>query len=221
MVMSNNKLKILFIPSWYPSKQNPAGGVFFEHQVEALKKKDANVGIILPPIIENYLNKKNIINIFHIFKKPVIKIDNYNGNDVYTITINGITRIFWLQLFFLKYATNKLYKKYYSDNGKPDIIHAHSAILGGIVAFYIKKKYNIPYVLTELITHYAENKVPSKMLFFLRKVFRYANSKIMISPQLGKVLENKIGESVLPWEWVPNIAADHFFNTVSFEEKKK
>ncbi len=97
-----NKLNVLFIPSWYPSEQNPVAGVFFEHQVQALKKKGVNVGIILPPIVKNYLNKKNLIHIYRIFKKPFIQINNYNGNDVYTISINGITRIFWLHLFFFQ-----------------------------------------------------------------------------------------------------------------------
>ena len=76
------KLNILFVPSWYPSRQNPVAGVFFEHQVEALKKKGVNVGIILPPIVINHLNKKNIIKGFLKNKQLLVEnelLNKYNS----------------------------------------------------------------------------------------------------------------------------------------------
>ena len=67
------KLNVLIVPSWFPSKESPVEGVFFEQQIEALKKKGLNVVVILPPDIKNYLNKKNIKKIFEIFDKTGIK----------------------------------------------------------------------------------------------------------------------------------------------------
>jgi L-malate glycosyltransferase len=209
-----NKLNVLFVPSWYPSVENPVEGIFFEQQADALKKKGLNVGILLPPIIKN-LNWKYVRNIFKYFEKPIIKKENYNGNRIYSITANGMTKISWIQQIFFKYAGKKLFNKYLSENPKPDVIHAHSAMWGGIFSFRIKKKYKIPYVVTEMMTHYEENKIPLKLFPLLRNVFKNADSRLMVSPQLGKILENKLEENVKPWQWVPYSAEDYFFNTLS------
>jgi glycosyltransferase involved in cell wall biosynthesis len=167
----------------------------------------------MPPTIINYLNKENVKKIFDIFNKPIIKTENYNGNRIYSIAVNGITRIFWIHQLFFKYACKKLFIKYLSENPNPDIIHAHAAVWGGIFSFHINKKYKIPYVLTEMMTHFEENKIPLKIFPLLRKVFRNASSRLVVSPQLGKILEDKLGNSVKPWQWVPYSAEDYFFNS--------
>ena len=211
------KLNVLIVPSWFPSKESPVEGVFFEQQIEALKKKGLNVVVILPPDIKNYLNKKNIKKIFEIFDKPVMNKVNYNGNRIYSIEVNGITRINWIHQLFFKNASKKLFNKYLSENSKPDIIHAHAALWGGIFSYYIKKKNNIPYVVSEMMTHYEENRIPLKLFPLLGKVFGNAASRLVVSPQLGKILEDKIGNNAKPWLWIPYSAEDYFFNAIHTE----
>ena len=85
--------------------------------------------------------------------------------------------------------------------------------MGGLFSYFIKKKYNISYVLTEQMTHYEENKIPLNMFPILKKVFGNADSRITVSPQLGKILEEKLGNNVIPWDWIPYSAEDIFFNS--------
>jgi glycosyltransferase involved in cell wall biosynthesis len=213
--MSN--LNVLVVPSWYPSIENPVEGIFFEYQVESLKKKGLNTGIILPPVINN-LEKKNINNLKKYFYKPVIKTEIYNGNKLYSVSAFGVTRIFLMHRLFFRRAGIKLFEKYLSENPRPDIIHAHSAIWGGIFAYFIKMRYNIPYLITEQMTHYEENKIPLNMFPLLKKVFKNADARLTVSPQLGKVLENKLGKNVIPWQWLPYSAEDIFFNASNHKD---
>ena len=207
-----SELNVLVVPSWYPSVENPNNGIHFEQQIESLKRKGVNTGIILPPDIIS-LRKNNFKNYIRYFEKPIISIDNYNGNKIYKISVNGITRFSRFYQTYFRLASEKIFAKYLSENPKPDIIHAHSAYLGGIFSFFIKMKYKIPYVITEHITHFGENKVPLKLIPLLRKVFNRADTRIMVSPQLGKTLEAIFGKNVKPWIWIPNMIPDKYFKT--------
>ena len=47
------------------------------------------------------------------------------------------------------YLYKKAIKKYIEKFGQPDCLHVHVAWKAGMVAMWVKRKYNIPYVITE------------------------------------------------------------------------
>lgn len=207
------KIKILFIPSWYPTNQFPEAGIFFKNQALALRKRGFDVNVIIPPNINNLLSKDGLRKIYKIFDSPVISTTNKDGLTEYRSESFGFTRYDWLRNYFLFRNSNLLLRRYLKEKGKPDIIHAHSVFFGGFLAYYFKRKYKIPYIITEVSTAAAENKIPSSDYSFFNKVFKSANKRIMISPQLGTLLENKFGKCIKPWKCIPLMVTNKFFKT--------
>lgn len=205
--------KVLFIPSWYPTKQFPESGIFFKNQANALRNRGFDVNVITPPIINNLLSKSGVHKIYKIFNSPKISSTNKDGLTEYRSESFGFTRYYWLRNFFLFRNSNLLLRRYMKEKGKPDIIHAHSVFFGGFLAYYFKRKYKIPYIITEVSTAAARNKIPLSEYSFFKKVFKNAHKRIMISPQLGNLLENKFGGSIKPWQCIPLMVTDNFFKT--------
>src|ERR1035437_7936666 len=109
-------MHVLVIPSWYKNPENPMVGTFFEEQARGLMQKGNQVGV------------------FHVgfkpfsYKEPLLQ-EKYidNGLPTYYYNYKGIVpKLIRFNYWYLcKEAYNK-YKEYVKENGKPDILHAHS-----------------------------------------------------------------------------------------------
>jgi hypothetical protein len=53
-------MHILFIPSWYPTRENPISGIFFREQAHALKRAGHQVGVIYPQLRSLILMRKSL-----------------------------------------------------------------------------------------------------------------------------------------------------------------
>ncbi len=76
----------------------------------------------------------------------------YTEEDGLSILRNYQWLIPKLPQYNIKYWIKKTYQlteKYIKEKGKPDIIHVHFTMWGGYVAYLIKEKYEIPYIITE------------------------------------------------------------------------
>lgn len=144
--------KILIIPSWYPSEARPVEGSFFREQAMAMKDL-YDIKIFYPQ-----KNKKNrLIRLFNtllfIFRiKPSIEfVSNkfINKHEQFIFKYNeGIGKVKFEEGIIVWHCLTA-FEKIIETGWKPDLIHAQSTVFGGIISFYISKKYNIPYVLTE------------------------------------------------------------------------
>jgi glycosyltransferase involved in cell wall biosynthesis len=110
-------------------------------------------------------------------------------------------------------AAGRIFKEYIDRYGLPDAIHAQEANFAGVFASKIKRKLGIPYILTEHSTVYARGLVKDWQIQNLRDAFRYADHRVVVSPQLGKILETKLGSDVCPWKPIPNILDPLFSDT--------
>ena len=159
-------MHILVIPSWYKSDQYPFMGSFFEEQARALIKAGHQVSIFFPSIYP----------ISAIFKDKPKYQENWddNGLTTYATVVQGIVpRSLKFNNFYLKKGSDKLFRKYMKDHGKPDIIHAHSIFDGGVVGEFLSKKYQIPLVNTEHLTHFTGSLAgnnPKKIIIVPKKI---------------------------------------------------
>jgi glycosyltransferase involved in cell wall biosynthesis len=183
--------KILIIPSWYPNKDNPGLGTFFREQA-ALFEADYNVRILA-----GHLNSKNsrIKKLFNslayvTFKKPSIqrKEDYFlTPPQVYGFSYRrGLNK-------FKKANFNLIIKSYLNyfelhilPNWKPDIIHAHDTLFGGIVANTIFKKWHIPYIITE--HNYLLFDQPSYMVNDFIESMKNASHLLVVSDYQKRIL---------------------------------
>jgi len=114
-------------------------------------------------------------------------------------------------------AGKRLFEQYVADYGKPDVIHAHSALFAGVLAARLQRYYNLPYVITEHRSTYMRGVIQFWESSLIKEAFAAAQARVVVSPQMGKVLETIYGETVHPWIWVPNMV-DHNFQPPNHRE---
>ena len=182
-------MKILWLASWYPSKNDMLTGDFFQRHAKAaslyftidvlhIKRDDA----IAIPIDKNIYQENNLTETIILYK-PFIQF--IKGLDTF------ISAVTWFSLM------KKEINNYILENGKPNCIHVQAAWKCGLMALWCKTKYNIPYLISEQYTGYfteAKGLVPTfnKMQhFFLRKIFANAKMVLPVSDYLGKALQKK------------------------------
>ena len=79
----------------------------------------------------------------------------------------------------------KLFRRYIRDNGRPDLVHAHCCLNAGVLALAIKRRYDIPFVVTEHSTGFAQSRLRSWERDLVRRVAgraRPASPSVLISP---------------------------------------
>lgn len=176
--------KILFLASWYPSKENPNLGNFV--------KKHAEVANEVAEVDVLYAISSNSI------KKTVVQDECVNGLRTVIVyypkvqlKIPILKTILKRKAFLkaLKLGFKKLNKDY-------DLIHLNVAFPAGMFAQWIKNKYDIPYLLTAHWTGFLpQNPVFGKFPFFLRikykSIFTAAEKVFSVSDHLGKSLINE------------------------------
>lgn len=199
-------MHILLVPSWYPSTASPINGVFFREQALALKRAGHKVGVIAPAL---YSLKT-------LFEGPIKSrcnpsMEDDNGIQTYRHCgwrwfplVGRANAELWVR------AGVQLYKQYVQHHGQPDVIHAHAALYGGVLAARLKKELGVPTVLTEHFTGFARGIVKTYQHRLAKTAFASANYRIAVSPQFGELLESIYGHDFRPWNYVPNLL-DHLF----------
>jgi len=200
-------MHVLIIPSWYPNTYNDLNGVFFQEQAEALAKNNTKVGVIaltqvtIQDILKNkklhFENNEHIQNDVATYQK-----DYFIFPKIYRkLTICKIRR---------EYHFKKLFKEYIAKNGTPDIVHLHSFFYGHL-AIWIKKEYNIPYVVTEHSTTFARDLLSHSEIQYATKVYEQANKTLAVSQEFSKLLKEKTKVS---FDYLPNIVNVDFFKNI-------
>jgi glycosyltransferase involved in cell wall biosynthesis len=107
-------------------------------------------------------------------------------------------------------AARNLLAQYIREQGRPDVIHAHSAIYAGAVAVEWGDRHGIPVVLTEHSSGFARKMYRRWQLALAEGAAVGAEACIAVSPALGAVLDEQLPRSQGRWIWVPNVVADRF-----------
>jgi len=136
----------LWLPSWYCLEEDPIKGIFFKEQAQALVQAGLNIGVIYPEIrsLRNFSWALGLKNRFQTSFK--------SENGIPTLRMHGwnlFPTFGYRQMQAWISSVIKLMELYVAKQGLPDVIHAHSALWGGICAEVIAKKYRIPYLITE------------------------------------------------------------------------
>ena len=86
----------------------------------------------------------------------------------------------------------RVMSRYIQSYGKPDVIHAHNALAGGVIAQKISELFKIPYVVTEHNSLYMVNGLSDNSLKLSMSVFSGASKVISVSSELGKTLAKNL-----------------------------
>lgn len=196
-------MHVLIIPSWYPSGPGDINGIFFQQQAQALQRAGVQVGVTAPVFRSIRGEPKSVITGGYGVRSFVeAQIPTYLYKSMYFFPRTAIDRSRWLK------AGWKLFRRYVSEHGRPDLIHAHSMNYGGILANEIHRETGIPYLITEHSSTYARKLVRDWQRGAMMQSAQQCAKRIAVSRDFCRLLESEYNG--LDWQYIPNILSARF-----------
>jgi glycosyltransferase involved in cell wall biosynthesis len=116
-----------------------------------------------------------------------------------------------LGTFYLwRRATARQFKRYCETRGKPDVIHAHSALYGGAIAVQLGRRFGIPVVLTEHSSSIAKGRLKDWELRMVQSVMHEVSAVLAVSEPMARDLHALGGKFSGTITVVPNVVASRF-----------
>lgn len=200
------KPDVLFLASWYPSKNNPNLGNFVQRHAEAANIH-ANVTALFitsTELVDEITIEKETVNgvetVVAYYPKVTTKIPFVKSLDKYKMYMEVSEKAF-----------NSIDKKF-------DLVHLNIAYPAGLFALWLKEKRNINYVLTEQWTGYLSIKGDYTKLNYLqrwqhKKIFKNASQVFPVSSHLGEALIKH--DLIDKFDVLPNVVNDKVFYPAS------
>ncbi|QLL44315.1 glycosyltransferase [Sulfitobacter pontiacus] len=200
-------MHVLFLPSWYPENPEDIRGSFFREQALALLKAGCKVGVIAPEML-SLRRPLHALDANHSISE---EIDS--GMPTYRkAAINWTPRCWALNARRMGRIGVTLYKAYFAEHGRPDVIHVHASLLGGAAAIAIAKYANIPYAISEHSSLYARGLVPKAGIMIARSVSTNAGARFAVSKPFAKLLERRLELASDSFAVMPNIVDQSFLD---------
>ena len=200
--------KVLIVPSWYPTTPSDICGSFFREQAIALAKSGIDVGVIYPQL-------RSLRNWRSIYAGPYGDVLE-NDCGVHTYRSHSMSwfprmpsahRWLWLR------EGERLFRRYVSDHGLPDLIHVHSMLNAGLLALHIARQYFVPYVVTEHSSGFSRGLFSQAQLNVAREVAHGALRCFAVSEPFCDLLAKELGREYGSWEVMPNIVEQNFLDS--------
>ena len=195
---------ILFISSWFPNKVEPSNGNFVQRHAEAVSLKH-HVEVLHS--IGDFNQKEK-----YLFDEQII-------NGIRTLIVYYRNSNNPLQNF---YRRMKGYQLGFSRMKKPDLVHANVLHNSMLFAVYLKKKFKIPFVVTEHWTAFQANSSDSIGLFG-NKIAKYiGNNASMLFPVCDRLRKGLYLLGIkTPAQVVPNVVNTDIFKIRKSENTVK
>jgi glycosyltransferase involved in cell wall biosynthesis len=195
---------ILILPSWYPTLTCPIRGTFIREQVMALGRAGIKVGVIYPDF--RSLREFKITALADNYFQTSISMDR--GVPIYRYHGWNISRL-KLEPCLWKRQAKRLFCRYTAKHGIPDLIHAHGILWGGVSAAEIAASENIPYLITEHASNYAQGMISSWQEPYIRRTVKTAAKVMAVSKALAdKLMPYTEGKRI---EVLPNMVDTGYF----------
>ena len=173
------RYKILFISSWFPNKLEPTNGNFVQRHAEAV-------------------SRLHDVEILHAIgdssQKETYLFDDRIINDIRTLIVYYRNSKNPILNFFRRM---KSYQQGFSRLQKPDMVHANVLHNSMLFAVYLKKKFQIPFVITEHWSGFLKvnrNRLSKSQLLIAKNI---ANNAAFVLP-VSHYLSNDVKE--LDWK---------------------
>jgi len=167
-------MKILFLPSWYPSKYNPVKGIFIKEHAKAVS--------LFNDVVVLYLEYDG--NIKTLWKT----LSDRKEDGIRTIRVKYRKLLIPKEITY-SLITIKLFRKILNSGWKPDIIHAH-IFLAGLPAVLLGKIYNLPVIVSEHWSVFTRSKLSKSKISMARFVFNRAKIILPVSKNLEKAIKS-------------------------------
>ena len=202
-------MRVLVIPSWYPTGEDKLMGIYHKEYCAALAKEQ-NIQVNMLYIDRQPLSKP--FNYLFIKKKNIDFENNYSVYKYCTLDYNSINPILALKLYTKK--LERAFKDYLKNNPFPDVIHAQVTLPAGYAACILGKKYNSPVVVTEHASGF--------MKFFEGSNKEYGEYVLNNSyyTTVSNMMKNKIVEMGYKCDVIPNLVETDIFHNKHYKRGK-
>jgi len=173
---STKRLKVLIIPAWYPSEQNPVAGIFVKECAKAVSLYNDVV------VLYNEGIDRSV--------KWIYEIDDNIEDGLRTLRLHyRKSPIPKTSYFIYLGAMFGAFRKLVKDGFKPDVIHAH-VYSAGVPAVLLGKWYRIPVVISEHFTGFPRGLIRGLELIKAKFAFRSATLVCPVSEDLREHIES-------------------------------
>ena len=204
--------RVVVLPSFYPMEFNYIRGGFFEEQTALIKRQLIDVAVVFNE--DRSLKSFSFRKLKYIHFQRQLKIEN--GVPVLRrLSWNLIPTKFELGRKIWIRRAIKLVEFFIKEVATPGIFHVHCAFNAGFVALYLKKKYDIPYIITEHSTLFALTQFTAKQKEKVAEVYRHATKVIVVSKPFKMLLADKIGLQEDLIAVLPNFIDTEYFKPFS------
>ncbi len=204
---TDKRLKVLFIPKWYPHRNDSMIGLFVQRHAKAVSKfVDVSVlAVIADENINSVYEVETNSNLG--FTEIIIYIKKHQSSSKHINTlVNGYRYI------SAHIAGWSILKK---TGNTPDINHVHILTRAGVMALYFKIRYHIPFIITEHWSRYLpHNNAYSGNLRkkLTEKVLKASKGITTVSSALKEGM-NTVGLNKNPWIIIPNVVDSKMFQS--------
>ncbi|HNR54659.1 MAG TPA: glycosyltransferase [Flavobacteriales bacterium] len=215
---------VLVIPKWWPNERDPQLGDFIRKQVQSLARF-TEVTVLL---IEASAADEHSVRMTRSDGLMVVR-SSYPAS--------GSRVKAWRKLVNLvryRHAAYAGWRTVHSERGMPAITHVHILVRPALIAWWLKRRFGIPYILSEQSSEYLDGTYQRKGSLFHAlntMLFKEATAVTAVSNWLGDGLV-KLG-LCSHYEVVPNVipgldrplpqrgAADHFLVVADLVDRTK
>ncbi len=204
--------KIIFLTCWYPTKENPAAGIFIKEHAKAVLHTGVDITVI-------HLNVKK--------GNGILKVSQENEvSEGIPTTVFHIESIFWKWIYqipvFFWWIIKGVLKK---DQGMSsfsgiEIIHSHITFPAGLIGHKLSQSIGVPHIISEHWSKLNWFFRTSPFSLAVRIAFRQADAVLPVSPVLEEIIRNNCSPLKMVFI-VPNVIDNNIFCFRQKRTKKK
>jgi len=169
-------MKVLMIPSWYPTENAPLLGTFYKEQAEALAQKGVDVAVAHVCVGRE-------------FKNTGMKSRVVNGVPTYIYTRPNLTPKWeYGRMLQRTLMLESLYRRLEKEWGRPDVVNLRSS-LHGYEAISLCRRHSLPLFFMEHSSYVITEPKGSPALKRLEAVMRQAKVNACVSSALKEVMK--------------------------------
>ena len=174
------RLKVLFITTWYPTREHPVLGVFVKEHAKA-------VGLYDNVVVLNCIGRDhNLKKLWRMQEETDERLTE--GIPTYRVWYRpSIFPKIWYATYL--WSILQAFRTIGAKGFRPDIIHAH-VYEAAVPAVLIGKAYRIPIVVTEHSTGFPMRRLPRQDVSMARFAFSKADLVLPVSLSLQRAIEN-------------------------------
>ncbi|WP_184542700.1 glycosyltransferase [Mucilaginibacter sp. FT3.2] len=226
-------MRVLILPSFYPTEDEPNRGIFFQQQAQLCVRDDVEIHVLFYELrsLKKLKALKNLKNFFQTkgYQEKNLLVYRCHAWNIIPTQYKLGTEI-WINASF------RLFQKYVSEYGLPDFIHVQSAFAAGKLAYLINKRYNLPYFINEHASSVKFGKFSVEEIENLKKYYNKAYCVVAVSEPFKNLIAERFSINANHIRVIPNFIDVDFFKppvdsepqssttlflTVCFLEKKK